>query len=93
MKMTPIEEKNRDEIKPKAATMAKPSASQGPNTSNKNKTPNTIINKSNIMTKPAPLTKSNVTKFSMSQSNSSNKVSKQKRAWDDDSAVDFSKMT
>ena len=74
-KMTAIDEKKLNERKPK---QSKTSHTTTP----------TVINKNDTSTKPAPLTKSNVAKFSLSQTN----TKKRSRAWDDDSAVDFSKL-
>lgn len=89
LKMTPIDEKD-DDRKPKPKAIG----SQAPTTTaTKNKVLNTVtVKKLDATTKPivpvAALTKSNVAKFSSSQPN----VKKRSRAWDDDSAVDFSKL-
>ena len=85
--MTPIEEREADDRKSKPLKVVASQAAPAHST-NKHKTPNAIISKSDVSTKPALLTKSNVAKFSLSQTN----AKKRSRAWDDDSAVDFSKL-
>ena len=85
LKMSPIDDKGQ-KPKPKAI------GSQAPSTTaiNKNSNPVTVRKKDVTVKPPVPvaLTKSNVAKLSSSQTN----VKKRSRAWDDDSAVDFSKL-
>ena len=88
LKMTPIEERELDDRNKTKPLKVSASQAAPAHSTNKNKTPTAIISKSDVSTKPAPLTKSNVAKFSLSQTN----AKKRSRAWDDDSNVDFSKL-